>query len=822
MSASGHGKKLRDRDDNGSSAIGEETIGPLGILFCALLTAISVVIMDYGVQPPAYKLDARPPHNVVSRLDYVYYDADVLRRARETAAERASRVYVENPNWVQENLTDLKVLVDIVDKSKSVEEVIERTANMPADSMLAQQLFSYKEANRSKDFLKNILLDRVTVSLESVAEPGILSDEDLKDERNKSGEVKEIRIVPSTENPGKLESARTVPVKNLKSVSSALDQLQFRQWTQGLSKFKLDEHIFNHLQRNFKPSLKRDNVLTNALRERARESVGNGDVPVNKDEIILSTDQPVTRSDLEKLYAEWKAHKASLPLEARVKHLMGLSMLPAALLIIFILITSRIEPDVFKRRRALIMLGVFILVGLAGTKFILLAGYSLALAPVVFIAIVASLVFGQHVALMTVFGFGMLCMFAGIRWEAFPKEGVIPALTLALMAGGTAAALPAQSLQDRRDLLKYGALGGLIQFVLAAGFWQLGEGWSGVPTRNDVLLTLISGPLYGLLVLGALPLIESMFGVLTNIRLFELADMDQPALRKIQLEAPGTFTHTLQVRHLAEPAAEAIGANRHLVSAGVLYHDLGKTLKPEYFVENQMGAEELHKRLRPSVSALLITAHVKDGIELAREYGLPQQIIDFIPEHHGTTLVSYFYHTARKDAEAQGETAGNTGGETVQESFFRYPGPKPQSRETALVMLADTLEAASRTLNNPSAARLGTFVHDLIMEKMLDGQLDECDLTFADLALIEESFVRVLVTRFHSRVRYPGQADEPGSEQVNQTTTIVEPTVPVAKPSATGSGPALPPVAVNPRPSARREVLTETKFIERRPSDRSE
>jgi putative nucleotidyltransferase with HDIG domain len=785
LSTSGHGKKLRERDEGGGSAIGEEAIGPLGLLFCALLIAASTLILDYGVLPPAYKLDVRPPHNVAARLDFVYHDADALRRARDSAAERAARVYLEDPKWLDERMADLNVLADIVDKCQRVEEVRDRTANLPADTMLAEQLFKYNASYGSRrEFLANMLLPRIRLSLQSVAESGILSDDDLAYERNKPGEVRDIRVLPgSGANAGKLDSARVVPIRNAKSISVALERLQLATWTEGLSK-DLSNLIFTHLQRNFKASLKRDNALTNVLRERAKESVGSGEVPVAKDALILSTDQSVTRSDLEKLSAEWKAYKASLPLEARVKRLLGLAMLPLALLIMFILVAYRADPDVLRRRQALLMLGLFILAALAGTKFILLAGYSAALAPMVFMAMVASLVFGQHVAQMTVFGLGLLCMFAGIRWEAFPKEGVLAALPLALMAGGIVSALPAHSLQDRRDLLKYGVLGGLTQFILAGGFWQLGEGWNGVPGRNDVLLALISGPAYGLLALGSLPLIESIFGVLTNIRLFELADMDQPALRKIQLEAPGTFTHTLQVRALAEPAAEAIGANRHLVSAGVLYHDLGKTLKPEYFVENQMGAEELHRRLRPSVSALLITAHVKDGIELAREYGLPQQIIDFIPEHHGTTLVSYFYHSAKKDAEAQGGNGGGAGGEVVQESFFRYPGPKPQSRETALVMLADTLEAASRTLNSPSAARLGAFVHELIMEKMLDGQLDECDLTFADLALVEESFMRVLVTRFHSRIRYPGQAEEPA--ETPAATTLME--TPPAKLPASASG----------------------------------
>jgi len=189
----------------------------------------------------------------------------------------------------------------------------------------------------------------------------------------------------------------------------------------------------------------------------------------------------------------------------------------------------------------------------------------------------------------------------------------------------------------------------------------------------------VNGPVCGLLALGSLPLIEPLFGILTNIRLFELSDLNQPALRRLQAEAAGTFTHTLHVRFLAEPASDAIGANTRLISAGVLYHDLGKVLKPEYFVENQMDAEALHQRLRPSVSALLITAHVKDGIELAREYRLPQQIIDFIPEHHGTTLVSYFFHSAKKNAEGQGP--GSESGGRPSGAGIVLPLPWPASAQ---------------------------------------------------------------------------------------------------------------------------------------------
>jgi putative nucleotidyltransferase with HDIG domain len=346
----------------------------------------------------------------------------------------------------------------------------------------------------------------------------------------------------------------------------------------------------------------------------------------------------------------------------------------------------------------------------------------------------------------------VLCGFAG-------QGSVMP--VLALLMGGAVAAIPAKQLQNRWDLIRFGALGGLAQTVTMLGISLLEPvrspefGTLSYPQLLDIAYGFVNPIGCSLLLLGSLPLIEYAFGTVTNIRLMELSDQNQPALRRIMIDAPGTWAHTLQVASLCEPAAEAIGANPRLVRTGVYYHDLGKTLKPEYYVENQQQAELLHRRLSPTVSTLIILSHVKDGKTLAEEYGLPPQITAFIPEHHGTTLIKYFYHQAKAKAKEEGRE------EEVQEDLFRYPGPKPQSRETAIVMLADTAEAASRTLDSPSATRLRSFIHEMIMQKMLDGQLDECDLTFRELEIVEETFVRVLISRFHNRIRYPGQEPEP-------------------------------------------------------------
>jgi putative nucleotidyltransferase with HDIG domain len=232
--------------------------------------------------------------------------------------------------------------------------------------------------------------------------------------------------------------------------------------------------------------------------------------------------------------------------------------------------------------------------------------------------------------------------------------------------------------------------------------------------------------------------------------LLELADASQPLLRRLQAEAPGTHHHSQQVAILAEAAAEAIGANSLLCRVAAYYHDVGKINKADYFIENQSGGESRHINLNPSVSFYIITGHVKDGIELAREYNLPTSIIPFIQQHHGTTLVEYFYHQAcTKQEKCEPDGPG------IADHEYRYPGPKPRSRETAIVMLADAVESASRAMPEPTATRVQALVHDLAMRRLLDGQFDECDLTMRDLETIERTMMKTLFGIYHGRIAYP-------------------------------------------------------------------
>lgn len=274
----------------------------------------------------------------------------------------------------------------------------------------------------------------------------------------------------------------------------------------------------------------------------------------------------------------------------------------------------------------------------------------------------------------------------------------------------------------------------------------------------------------GFLMLGVLPSIERLFGIATGLTLSELRDPRQPLLRMLQQRAPGTYSHSLQIATIAEAAAEAIGADGLLVYVAALYHDIGKVKKPDYFVENRSEGPSRHEKLNPKLSLLVIVGHVKDGIALAREHGLPRVLDHFIESHHGTTLVEHFYRAAQSRAEALGEEEP-----PVEEFEFRYPGPRPRTPEAAILMLADAAESASRAIGEPTPSRIESLVRLLARRRLEDGQFDECSLTFRQLRAIEDSIIKSLLSIRHSRISYPstsGETEARAAEPAGESTPM--------------------------------------------------
>lgn len=330
------------------------------------------------------------------------------------------------------------------------------------------------------------------------------------------------------------------------------------------------------------------------------------------------------------------------------------------------------------------------------------------------------------------------------------------------LVGCIAGAQAVRYCKYRVTLIKAGFYVGMTNGLMVLIFMIM----SGNITNLDLLgfgllFAFLGGILSGVIVTGLTPIIEGVFGYTTNFKLLELASLDHPLLKELITQSPGTYHHSWIIGNLVETAAESINANSLLARVSALYHDIGKMKKPQYFFENQKGGKNPHDKLAPSLSALILIGHVKDGMELAKEYNLGKEITDIIPQHHGTRLIRFFYQKAKDQEDPEVHS--------VNEKDFRYPGPKPQTKEAGLVMLADAVEAVSRTIQDPTPARIKAVVKKIIGEIFVDGQLDECELTLKDLNEIANSFNRILNGIFHSRIDYPDpDKNEKNGEKANE------------------------------------------------------
>jgi putative nucleotidyltransferase with HDIG domain len=323
---------------------------------------------------------------------------------------------------------------------------------------------------------------------------------------------------------------------------------------------------------------------------------------------------------------------------------------------------------------------------------------------------------------------------------------------------------------ERGVLIKTGVKVGLLNILLSLTVQMIYGPPQAFEWVTSALLGFFGGLLSGVIATGILPLVEMSFGYTTDIKLLELGNLDHPLLRELMVQAPGTYHHSVIISNLVEATAKAIQANSLVARVSAYYHDIGKMKKPLYFIENQRSSENKHEKLAPSMSSLILISHVKDGVELAKEYRLGSEITDIIQQHHGTSLISYFYHKAQERALSKSGKVAEIG-----EEDFRYPGPKPQTKEAGLVMLADMIEAASRSLVDPTPSRIQGMVQKIINKVFSDGQLDECELTLKDLHEIAKGFNKTLGGIFHHRIEYPESALTAAKKAKNEVTDQVTP-----------------------------------------------
>lgn len=429
-----------------------------------------------------------------------------------------------------------------------------------------------------------------------------------------------------------------------------------------------------------------------------------------------------------------------------VERFLGSFLIASLILFIFYKDIKRYKPGYLKDYKMLLLLGLLV----TGTLLLgrifayLLAGLQTGLnlpdgsafiygIPIPIGAMLVKLIFDFHTSIIFSFAISLL---TGI-WLNDPSYAVY------IFIGSLTAAFSVMRCKKRSVLIRGGVYISIANIVTASIILLLKGDLFSLISPSAFLFAAISGIMVSATISMILPVIEYIFGITTDISLVELLDLDQPLMRNLMIAAPGTYHHSVIVGNLAEAAAEAVSANPLLARVTSYYHDIGKIKMPEYFVENQEGKVSKHDKLTPHMSSMILISHVKEGSELARQYKLPRLITDIMQQHHGTSLITYFYQKAVEQTLS------------TSQDDYRYPGPKPQTRVAALVMMADAVEAASRTLTDPTPARISSLVDRIINNIFLDGQIDECELTLRDISEIKKRFTYILTGIFHRRIEYP-------------------------------------------------------------------
>lgn len=675
----------------------------LGLLTFALLTTL--LTLQWVPRPLKVEEGKPAPRDISAPKTVTYTDREKTEELRENAARLVEPVYDPDISVLKSSLEDLEAALASVRQVRALEAGPEEKARQ-----LPERLQLPLTASAFKALLT-------------------LSEEELQELENQAPAlVREVmqQGVRETDLPGlrealgqKVEAGRgSAPYKEaLRSLASAV----------------------------LRPNLVLNESETERRREQARASIQPVEHQILQDTVIVRKGDLVTAQDIEKLRAlgllQQKTHWTAV---------LGVALLVLILMGLVLAYLKILSPRVAGNERLLTLLALIAVGTLAAGRLFFLVPHPLApyLFPVAAGPLLVAILIDNRLAVLTAVELALLTGIMAGSELGLAGQAVVGSL------GGI---LAVHKVSQRSDLTRAGFF---VSGANLAAVWGLGLlagrgpgellAFGGIGVLNGLLTAIIT--------IGSLPYLENVFGITTPLRLLELANPNHPLLKRLLLEAPGTYHHSIVVGNLAEAAAEAVGGDGLLVRVGSYYHDVGKIKRPEFFIENQLLAPNPHDKMSPSLSALIITSHVKEGLELAREYNLPPAISDILRQHHGTTLVSYFYHQA---------VAGNQG--EVAETDFRYEGPIPQSKEAALVMLADSVEAAVRSLTKPTQGKIDGLIRKIIKDRLADGQLDQSDLTLRDLDRIAAAFSRVITGIYHPRVEYPQEQETaPGQAEAQE------------------------------------------------------
>lgn len=653
------------------------------------------------------ELNTIAPRYVVAQIDFIFLDDEATIILRQEAVREIGKVYQLDENAVRQRRTDFEkfLLAD--------QQWRERIPDSTLEEM-------YRAAD---------LLERTLLSLRFTDPRTLIRMEDV------GLSVQGYQVYT----PGDLSNQVKLPAQ----IWNYVQENTFGQeaFPAGVATFILDYFKANPWK------LSEDAAPQRTLRKRLQGRVPDKYTHVSAGSRIIDQGEKVTTRHIAML----QAMKKSLGESRNLWHpatLTGSALLALMLTLMCAAFLQVTQPKVMKSNRQLCLLITVLMLTLGLAKvveFFLLTTSGNLLEAVKYPLLVpfAAILLGSLMnfniaAFSTVFLSVVLAIMLPFVKQGFMLTNLLAAI-VAILGG--------RSLRKRKEIFVVCFKAWVCCIIMILSFHLSSNSYRDAGMWTDFLSTGLFMGVTAILVVGLLPLLESGFNIMTNVTLMEYMDPSHPVLRRMTIEAPGTYQHSLVVCNLAEAAAAAIGANGLFCRVATLFHDIGKMVTPQYFTENQQGGMNIHQLLTPLESAQVIMAHVKEGVAMARKAGLPEKFIDIIQEHHGTTLVYYFY---RKQLELMG---GDTS--KVDQKDFRYSGPKPQTKESAIIMIADSFEAASRSLERADEATLMELVTRLVREKAEDGQFDECNLTFEELNTIKRVLVNTLVAAGHSRVKYP-------------------------------------------------------------------
>ena len=688
------------------------------------------------------------------------YEVGTVWSAEDLIAPFSFPIYKDETEYEQEKLDVMKNLTPVFDKVENFTDEIDSvdmlmgklTTVLNAASQLEQSNNGYVNSE-SLDSLKELVGIKFTYpeweTLHSLFKGS--SNADLNGFKDFYEKLKETSAGLAKQNiidlsKDKLISKRIAvkePGNKLQQVVETENVLDTKEAFGNVSGYPLDSamsSVFNKsLQAIIKPNLIYNSELSELEKQNRIEQIPKTIGIVRENERVISKHDPVNRLTKMKLDSYKRVRLEKIGVQDILLQQVGKILTVFVLLLVLIVFLYYIRPSVYADNLQLLILASLIIVEgfFAFTSLKLNTPAPVELLIFVPVAsILLTIIFDSRLAFYTV---TVICfMIAVIRGGDF-------GIAFVSFCGSVLAIFSERDIKNRSQIFRsfFFILIGYTLSILAVNLVKIED-----PQKifTKLLFGGINAVMSPVIAFGLLIFYEKVFKVTTDLTLLELSDFNHPLLKELSSKAPGTFHHSIIMGNLSEAAAESIGANSILARVGCYYHDIGKMSNPQYFIENQLDQNNKHNELNPNVSTKIIISHVKDGIELARKYKLPKQIIDFIPMHHGTTLVAYFFDKARSSSK-----------EEVSDQIYRYPGPKPQTKETGIVMLADAIEASTRTIEDPSPQKLENNIREVIRKRFMEGELDECDLTLKDLTKIKDSFLKILVGIHHHRLKYPDQ-----------------------------------------------------------------